>query len=744
MSSQRKAALRPIQPAFVAGGSAGESSGSGQTTSSGTSDGMAEENRGQSSSQPHVSTHGAQTSARVLSCQTRRTHIPTGVNPAAFALPCPPQHKVPAPFNVVAPKHVRKETPLDLVTRVSQQLPPEPKPSADPPTTDLLQQIIYPHGRMDPPCDVGTRGSACFAAKIFSMHGPQYIPLWLHEIKEPSSTVACADNPTDIPTIFPSDFDAPAIHSSDFDIDTEVQLFYAEAKTQLFWEQAEAQLEEEKLYITIVPEHHVGLPWKPLPIEPIPMPVLPPPSTDLQRAQYTWLLTLHKSSSVEDVWNAYTSLDEHDVPISFSLIHRTVRVVSRHNAKVYVMYTRLLALLRRLRDVGGTIHPHEWNALIHAAGSGMRKTSVRHYETALSIFRDMTKGRAPGTTLELDQGVRSNTDVVTVERVEPDVFTYTTLIGIAAKIDDPKCMRHARTLMERSGIPPNRFTHLALIPYFSATHQLGAVRSTVLRLERDKMELGLDGLNALLWAYHTNKRLEITMMIYRLLRHNLAPGVDIDEEDTKLLDSFRRQLKLEEFIVVPDYLVPNQVTYTTMIQFMAYHGHLSTSLTIFAEMLSTSNTELGAPLVRDEDGSLKPTYYQPTIAVFRALFLGFRRHARKKNELVTPKTDRSNQPGWTLDNLQQLFDSFMRMPTGIQMNRTIFFWIITAFKAASNDDVELVRDVWKRIEGRFKGSFGGHENRLRRMHASLFPEEVSSVPERRRGTGKGKYIHNKI
>ncbi|KAG6840803.1 hypothetical protein C0991_004158 [Blastosporella zonata] len=384
-----------------------------------------------------------------------------------------------------------------------------------------------------------------------------------------------------------------------------------------------------------------------------------------------------------------------------------------------------------LRAAGGTLHLHEWNALIHTTGYGLRKTTVRHYECALSFFRDMTKGRAPGTTLELEMGSSHTLDEGTAEPVEPDIYTYTTLIGIAARTKDTKCLRHARTLLEHSGIPPNRFTHLALMSYFSTTKQLGAVRSTLLRLERDRMDVGLDGINAFLQAYSTSNRPDVTMMIYRLLRHNLEPDLSNAEEETKRLDEYRSQLKIEEFIVIPDYLIPNAITYTSMIQNLAYHGHLSASLTIFTDMLTTSNTEPGAPLVPSSDGGEpKPAPYQPTAATFRAIFLGFRRHTPRTTPITPMRLPgamtRSTDSGWTLDNLQKIFDLFMCMPPDMQVGRSIFYWIILAFQSISGDDVELVRDVWKRLEERFKDSLGGKDNRLRRMHASLFPEEASS------------------
>ncbi|KAF5387783.1 hypothetical protein D9615_000047 [Tricholomella constricta] len=505
---------------------------------------------------------------------------------------------------------------------------------------------------------------------------------------------------------------------------------------------SQKEKEQQQHYISESPSYQAGLPWRPLPLPPTSLPPLPPPSNDLERARHGWIHTLQTTNSAADGWAAYTSLLAHTRPDSqkkvyFALLHRLVRLLTRHRPTTHTEYMRLLAVLTTLRAAGGTVHVHEWNALIDAAGKGVRRTGVVQYEAALSFFRDMTQGNAPGTTLEFgghgrDRGReeiegygQGEVDGSRAEPLVPDLYTYTTLISIASRTGDAQCMRHARTLLERSGIAPNRFTHLALTKYFSATRQPAAMRSTLLRIEQQDLELGLDGINACLVAYSYNNRLDVVMMVYRLLRHNADPQADEDQDS---LEEARRQLRQEEYIVVPLHLRPNEITYTSMIQIMAYHGHLTATLTVFVDMISALNIEQGAPLVRDANGRLVPTTYQPTLAVFRAIFLGFRRHGLKlpKSGLAPPHlraTNPPNMPGWTLNNLEKIFEAFMGMPPDMQIGPSVFYWVVVAFQKASADDVELVRRVWKRVEGRFKGSLGGSNNRLRRLRVSLFPEE---------------------
>ncbi|KAG6813455.1 hypothetical protein H0H92_010789 [Tricholoma furcatifolium] len=477
----------------------------------------------------------------------------------------------------------------------------------------------------------------------------------------------------------------------------------------------------ENGYITTASPHYVGHPWKPLPVKPLTTIPLPPPTSELESSRMSWYHTLHNTSSFDDAWNAYTELVEHDFHVHRTLLHRLVRIISRQRPKAHREYMCLLAVLKHLRAAGGTIHLHEWNSLISAARMGLRHPTVKQFEAALGFFRDMTKGRAPGTTLDLESGFIHEDIVETKDPVQPDIYTYTTLLVLAVKTRDMKCLSHARSLLERSGIPPNRFTHLALVPYFSSTGQPGAIRSTLLRLEQDNMQLGLDGINALLAVYGENEQFDVVMMIYRLLKHNLVPDVDNESENDRL-NEYRRQLRAEEFIVVPDYLVPNEVTYTSMIQIMSYHGHLSAALTILTDMLAALNTERGAPLIRDADGTLKPTRYEARSAVFRALFLGFHRYLLKFPTEGSRRSDEANE--FTLQNLQQIFDLFMRMPPEVHVKHTVFYWVIVAFERLSGGDLELVRDVWRQLEGKFQGTLGG--NRLRRLKMSFFPEDSGS------------------
>jgi hypothetical protein len=147
-------------------------------------------------------------------------------------------------------------------------------------------------------------------------------------------------------------------------------------------------------------------------------------------------------------------------------------------------------------------------------------------------------------------------------------------------------------------------------------------------------------------------------------------------------------------------------------------------------MLSSPDIETFAPRVPDENGELVPANYPTTLPVFRALFLGFARHAetavpkREKDMLSTRlkhlANARSPDSPWTLTNLDHLFNSFLELPEGTRPSDRTIYWILVAFDKASGNDVNKLRKVWSQLESRFEGRWGGRLEKFRkRIHGEL-------------------------
>jgi hypothetical protein len=471
--------------------------------------------------------------------------------------------------------------------------------------------------------------------------------------------------------------------------------------------------------------------------------VIPDPQDELEdvkKVSQDMLHVLATTSSVEHGWNAYCVLSkfqrQHDVAavngnpsalIPFACLHRLARLMSRNTPKTRTQFHRLLSILTTIQNYGGVIQPYEWNALIDHAGKGWRKAHPEDFNNSLSIYYDMVYNRSPGSRFsdaDFDDvfSPRPEDDpfhihLPSAPMIEPDIYTYTTLIDIAARTNHPRTLHRATTLLKQTALPPNKITHLALLKYFTSRKQLAGVRSTITKMQEQNLELGVDGLNACMWAYGHNKRVDVVMAIYRLLRHNIVAetygGVDG-------ISSVREKLQNQEGIIIKPHWRPSEVTFTLMVQTMAHHGNLLAALSVFIDMISTPNVERGAPLTLSESGELRPCLYSPTVHVFRALMLGFRRHsAGSRTKRRDPK------PGgleWNLENLQNIFDRFVELPPDTKISQSTVFWTLNSFSRMSDHDVDLLRTVWRRLEDRFGMLQRGRNHRLTRWRRRLFPE----------------------
>ena len=450
------------------------------------------------------------------------------------------------------------------------------------------------------------------------------------------------------------------------------------------------------------------------------------PSRFLTVIVKTHLVILTNTQVVEKAWNSYITLIDiiTCVPsiykrlphIPYAHLHRLTRLLAGNQPKTHRQYLRLLAVMTYIKHSGGTIMQHQYNALVDHAGKGWRKTREEEVQHAKRVAKDLEKGRLPGLTEEAYEF--ENEDYA---GLSPDIYTFTTLLATASRALSTKELLNISSIMQKAGLPPNRITHLALLRYFTQKRNLGGVRSTLQKMRSQNLEMGVDGLNACMWAYGLNEKVDIALMIYRLLRHNVVPetyvGVgDVNETASQLA---------EEYIFVDAEMRPNAITFTMLIQMMAYLGHFQAVLDIFQDMLTFENKEQGAPLHPDGAGELKPTTYQPTVAVYRNIFLGFSRHGFPHDYIQD-----SDQAGWTLENLIVLFERFLHLPSGSVLTYSNVDIIIKAFSVTSRENTELMREVWLAIEE----SFGpivlkpSSSSRLMRLKMKLFPEYFSKTP----------------
>ncbi|KAH7914380.1 hypothetical protein BJ138DRAFT_1079491 [Hygrophoropsis aurantiaca] len=440
------------------------------------------------------------------------------------------------------------------------------------------------------------------------------------------------------------------------------------------------------------------------------------------------LRILATTNSLADAWSAYSALlsmrppEDHPAnspAIPYSHLHRLARLLASSKPRTRTLFLQLSSVLTTLQKSGGRTQLWEWNALVDCAGRSWRSTSLEDFKAALDVFSSITMSRSIHSN---DSDDITEDHLASPPILTPDIVTYTTLLYIAGRSSHPAAIRHATSLLRSSGIPPNRLTHLALLGYFTRTNQLSGVRATLLKMKEQDLRVGLDGINACLWAYARNGHMDIAATIYRVLRNNVTPEIGIGEHD---VDAAIIYLSHVEGIAVARDMIPDEITYTTMIQSLAYHGDLIRSLQVFVDMLSTPNME-SFPLA-DDNGEHQR--YQPTLAAFRGLFLGFVRHGHEPSkesktsvllsDRLSQSFDSSPESPWHLDNLHILFQTFMDMPGEVKPSERLIYWILVAFGRTSGNDAGKLRKIWSQLEHKFGGGWGG---RLEKMRKSIHAE----------------------
>jgi Pentatricopeptide repeat domain len=429
---------------------------------------------------------------------------------------------------------------------------------------------------------------------------------------------------------------------------------------------------------------------------------------------------LAKTKSASEAWEVYCALlaiprgQQDEKPhIPFLLLHRLCRLLIRTRPRTRALFLRLLSVLKTVHATGGMIHLHEWNALIHCAGNGWRKVRPEDFDLAMGIYTDMISQKAPGTTSSGAEPSSGETRVPK-DAVKPDIFTYTTLLAVAIRTDYAPAIQHAISLMKSSGIAPNRITHLSLLRLFTSTKHLAGVYSTLVKMKEQGFHLGVDGINACMWAFGHNDRLDLVHMIYRVLRHHVIAESDGDENDIRATIEY---LSSSHGIDIPDNLVPDAITYVTTVQILAFHGHLVPALDVFTDMLSSGLPAVERQLHPNNNDSSR----SPLVAIFRALFLAFARHSKYTSQghvksVAAPTTS------WTIENLDALFQSFLALPGSIRQNRGIIYWILVAFE--KTNDVDKLRQVWLQLEERFPPPWAGPDHRLEMFRKRIFGVRV--------------------
>ncbi|KAH8830576.1 hypothetical protein DL96DRAFT_1593519 [Flagelloscypha sp. PMI_526] len=466
------------------------------------------------------------------------------------------------------------------------------------------------------------------------------------------------------------------------------------------------------------------------------------------------LHVLATTNSPEEAWHVYTLLQDLSqqacsvplVPvgpfISFAHLRRLFRLLSRQTPKTRTGFMRILNLLTSIRARNGDIRLYEWNTLADFAGKGWHRARPEDFRLSLGILEDMIQGLSPG----YNNAIRAETPLplkTASNPVEPDIVTHTTLLNIGVSTLDATSITRAYSLLSASGLRPDRVTFLVILKHYVFLNDLPKAREVMEKMHRLGLELGMDAVNACLLLYTRTDRLDILDSVWQILRwrvefeHYISTSPWAAREDWHKVDSFEisskdylpqdvRQTARQAFVLAEELaqtehlhfhpaMKPNRITYTTVIQAFAYHGHFQPMLQAFLTFLRSPNEEFGASLSR---GNLTPEPYQPTLSIFRSLFLSFRKHSPGPIGQHPHYDD-----DWTLANLEHLFDAFLDFEFDVndKLTKVVVFWIMSAFDKTSGRDEAVMLSVWERLEEKFgeRMPIYGSGHRLARLRTWL-------------------------
>ena len=425
----------------------------------------------------------------------------------------------------------------------------------------------------------------------------------------------------------------------------------------------------------------------------------------------TLLWVMLSAKTPDRAWAAYEELLSYRVAIPRHMLHQLARLLASIKPRTRTVHLQLLSVLKTLEINRGQLRLWEWNTLIDSAGKQWHKTRLEDYENSLDIFNK--RGALPaGIATSVDAAANAQSGLCVAQQ-NPDIWTYNILLSIASRSNLPLTVRHASSLLLSSGFTPNRYTHLCLLRYFAVRNDLRSVRSTLRKMKQQDLEVGLDGINACLWAYGLNGRFDVALRVYRVLRSNVKPTPDLGEHN---IHDDSRYIRDTVGLDILGGIEPDEITYTMMIQTLAYHGDLRNALSVFVDMLSTPNREAGACT---DDTTVNPVRYKPSMAAFRGLFLGFARHGRNPEHRTVEAESiaalfSSSQATWDQDTLESVFAAFLQLPSLPKPTHRVVYWILAAFDKTSGNDAAKLREVWTKLVTKYGDGWGGRLEEIRR------------------------------
>ena len=435
---------------------------------------------------------------------------------------------------------------------------------------------------------------------------------------------------------------------------------------------------------------------------------------------------IQRTKSIEVAWDAYKRLlaleeeyieagnSRHIVFVRQQTLYKLSRLLASSKPHTRQTFLRLLAVLSRVRKQGGSIKLWQWNAVIDCAGKGWRKTTVDDYKNALSVFNEMTGSREKLSAR--DKSLLAPLAGQSLEPVEPDIITYTTLLNIASKTKDRSAMRHAHTLLQTSNLPKDEIAHLSTLTFEVHHHGITGARQVFDNIRSEGLDHSLNGINAFLWSCMREGRISTAEQIYEALLRNEegVSGVDSAEEGTAAPVD-----RTIEGLCISASLVPDFITHTIMAQGFAYHGYLLESLDALDILFRALEAEEGKEAAKEEQngdfGDIMDVYKR-TLPAFRGLFLGFKRHGQSSRKSTFPSHTMSRKSfPWDEASLNTVLDTFFNLPEGLPLKENMVYWAMMALQRVTDRDEEKMKSLWLRLQDHFVIKESSRLNKFRSL-----------------------------